>query len=98
VVDKVIAALPKGFWLSLTGRRVVGAATRNLALIRELLINVLVQPLFALHWFNPLGHGRLASIAARSRGRVRARSNRRKICSAARPMLVSSTAAGSALA
>ncbi|NQZ46588.1 MAG: M56 family metallopeptidase, partial [Erythrobacter sp.] len=57
VIDKVIA-LPPGF-LALPDRR-----ARDLALAHEmahhnghdLLANVLVQPLFALHWFNPLGH------------------------------------------
>ncbi|WP_128892793.1 M56 family metallopeptidase [Erythrobacter sp. HKB08] len=56
VQDKVIA-LPIGF-MALTDR-----ATRDLALEHELahhrgqdlLANFLVQPLFAMHWFNPLG-------------------------------------------
>jgi beta-lactamase regulating signal transducer with metallopeptidase domain len=56
VLDPVIA-LPPGF-LALHDRR-----GRDLALAHELahhrggdlLVNVLVQPLFALHWFNPLG-------------------------------------------
>ncbi|MEM7779104.1 MAG: M56 family metallopeptidase [Pseudomonadota bacterium] len=56
VIDKVVA-LPVGF-LAQPDRR-----ARDLALAHEiahhkghdLLINVLVQPLFALHWFNPLG-------------------------------------------
>lgn len=56
VIDKVVA-LPRGF-LAQPDRTV-----RDLALAhelahhqgRDLLINVLVQPLFALHWFNPLG-------------------------------------------
>jgi len=56
VFDKVIA-LPIGF-LAHHDRR-----ARDLALAhemahhegRDLLVNVLVQPLFALHWFNPLG-------------------------------------------
>lgn len=56
VIDKVIA-LPPGF-LALADRQ-----ARDLALAhemahhqgRDLLVNVLVQPLFALHWFNPLG-------------------------------------------
>lgn len=56
VLDPVIA-LPPGF-LALQDR--VG---RDLALAHELahhrggdlLVNILVQPLFALHWFNPLG-------------------------------------------
>jgi len=56
VLDPVIA-LPPGF-LALHDR-----AARDLALAHELahhrggdlLVNVLVQPLFALHWFNPLG-------------------------------------------
>jgi beta-lactamase regulating signal transducer with metallopeptidase domain len=55
VLDPVIA-LPPGF-LALHDR-----AARDLALAHEiahhrggdLLVNVLVQPLFALHWFNPL--------------------------------------------
>lgn len=57
VLDPVIA-LPPGF-MALPDRR-----ARDLALAHELahhrggdlVINVLVQPLFALHWFNPLGH------------------------------------------
>jgi len=56
VLDPVIA-LPPGF-LALPDR-----AARDLALAHEmahhrggdLLVNVLVQPLFALHWWNPLG-------------------------------------------
>lgn len=56
VFDKVIA-LPIGF-LAQYDRK-----ARDLALAhemahhegRDLLVNVLVQPLFALHWFNPLG-------------------------------------------
>jgi len=56
VLDPVIA-LPPGF-MALPDR-----AARDLALAHELahhrgldlLVNILVQPLFALHWFNPLG-------------------------------------------
>jgi len=56
VIDKVIA-LPQGF-LAQPDR-----TARDLALAHEiahhkghdLLINILVQPLFAMHWFNPLG-------------------------------------------
>ena len=56
VFDKVIA-LPEGFMI----RR--DRQTRDLAIAHELahhrgndlLVNFLVQPLFALHWFNPLG-------------------------------------------
>ncbi len=56
VIDKVIA-LPMGF-LAQPDR-----IARDLALAhemahhdgRDLLINVAIQPLFALHWFNPLG-------------------------------------------
>ncbi len=56
VMDPVIA-LPPGF-MALPDR-----TARDLALAHELahhrgldlLVNVLVQPLFALHWFNPLG-------------------------------------------
>lgn len=56
VLDPVIA-LPPGF-LALPDRE-----ARDLALAHELahhrggdlLVNMLVQPLFALHWFNPLG-------------------------------------------
>ena len=56
VIDKVIA-LPKGFLAQ------PDKTARDLALAhemqhhqgRDLLINVAVQPLFALHWFNPLG-------------------------------------------
>ncbi|MEE4154949.1 MAG: M56 family metallopeptidase [Erythrobacter sp.] len=57
VIDKVIA-LPQGF-LAQPDR-----TARDLALAhefahhegRDLLVNVLVQPLFALHWWSPLGH------------------------------------------
>ena len=57
VLDPVIA-MPPGF-MALPDRR-----ARDLALAHELahhragdlLVNVIVQPLFALHWFNPLGH------------------------------------------
>lgn len=56
VIDRVIA-LPPGF-MALHDRQ-----ARDLALAHELahhrggdlLVNVLVQPLFALHWWNPLG-------------------------------------------
>ena len=56
VLDKVVA-LPVGMIASRD------RATRDLAIAHELahhrghdlLINILVQPLFALHWFNPLG-------------------------------------------
>jgi bla regulator protein BlaR1 len=56
VVDPVVA-LPPGF-MALHDR-----AARDLALAHELahhrgldlLVNIIVQPLFALHWFNPLG-------------------------------------------
>ena len=56
VIDKVVA-LPEGFLAQ------PDQTARDLALAHEmahhkgqdLLINVLVQPLFALHWFNPLG-------------------------------------------
>ncbi|WP_454596954.1 M56 family metallopeptidase [Qipengyuania sp. SM2507] len=56
VFDKVVA-LPQGF-MAQRDRR-----TRDLAIAHELahhrghdlLANVVVQPLFALHWFNPLG-------------------------------------------
>ena len=56
VIDKVIA-LPEGF-LAQPDR-----AVRDLALEHELahhkgqdlLVNILVQPLFAIHWWNPLG-------------------------------------------
>jgi len=56
VMEPVIA-LPPGFMAS------VDRGARDLALAHELehhrghdlLINVLTQPLFALHWFNPLG-------------------------------------------
>jgi len=57
VIDKVVA-LPQGF-LAHPDRQ-----SRDLALEHELqhhkggdlLANVLVQPLFAIHWWNPLGH------------------------------------------
>jgi len=56
VLEPVIA-LPQGFMAQ------VDREARDLALAHELqhhrgadlLINILVQPLFALHWFNPLG-------------------------------------------
>lgn len=56
VLDKVVA-LPEGF-MARHDRR-----GRDLAIAHELqhhrghdlLVNILVQPLFALHWFNPLG-------------------------------------------
>lgn len=56
VIDKIIA-LPTGF-MACTDQ-----VERDLAIEHEvshhrghdLLINILVQPLFALHWFNPLG-------------------------------------------
>lgn len=56
VIDKVVA-LPDGFMVS-RERQV-----RDLAIAHELehhyghdiLVNVLIQPLFAVHWFNPLG-------------------------------------------
>jgi beta-lactamase regulating signal transducer with metallopeptidase domain len=56
VIDKVVA-LPTGFMNSRN------KSARDLALAHELahhkggdlLANLLVQPLFALHWFNPLG-------------------------------------------
>ncbi|MBT8432626.1 MAG: M56 family metallopeptidase, partial [Altererythrobacter sp.] len=57
VVDKVVA-LPEGFMATWD------RDARDLALAHELAhhrgndlaINMAVQPLFALHWFNPLGH------------------------------------------
>ena len=57
VRDKVIA-LPTGFMAS------SDLEARDLAVAHELahhkgndlLVNIAVQPLFALHWFNPLGH------------------------------------------
>ena len=57
VFDKVVA-LPPGF-LAMYDRDI-----RDLAVAhelahhhgRDLLVNILMQPLFALHWFNPLGH------------------------------------------
>jgi len=56
-VMQPVIALPPGFMAS------VDRGARDLALAHELehhrghdlLINVLTQPLFALHWFNPLG-------------------------------------------
>ncbi|MEL7519393.1 MAG: M56 family metallopeptidase, partial [Pseudomonadota bacterium] len=56
-VTKPVIALPPGFMAS------VDRDARDLALAHELehhrghdlLINILTQPLFALHWFNPLG-------------------------------------------
>ncbi|MFA6218568.1 MAG: M56 family metallopeptidase [Erythrobacter sp.] len=57
VLDKVVA-LPVGF-MTLRNRQ-----ARDLAIAHEiehhrghdLLVNILVQPLFAVHWFNPLGY------------------------------------------
>ena len=57
VLDKVVA-LPKGF-MALPDREARDLAVEHeLAHHRghDLLANILVQPLFALHWFNPLGH------------------------------------------
>ncbi|WP_375291469.1 M56 family metallopeptidase [Qipengyuania sp.] len=56
VIDKVVA-LPEGFMAN------ANRSARDLALAhelahhrgRDLLANMIVQPLFALHWFNPLG-------------------------------------------
>jgi bla regulator protein BlaR1 len=57
VLDKVVA-LPDGF-MTMRDRQ-----ARDLAIAhelehhrgRDLLANILVQPLFAMHWFNPLGY------------------------------------------
>jgi bla regulator protein BlaR1 len=56
VFDKVVA-LPMGFMAQRDRRRRDLAIEHELAHHRgyDLLANVLVQPLFALHWFNPLG-------------------------------------------
>lgn len=57
VIDKVVA-LPPGFMASSDRRGRDLALAHELAHHRghDLLVNILVQPLFALHWFNPLGH------------------------------------------
>ena len=56
VFDKVIA-LPDGFMAHTEPTRRDLALEHELAHHRahDLLVNALVQPLFALHWFNPLG-------------------------------------------
>ena len=56
VIDKVIA-LPSGFLAQsdLTARDLALAHELEHHQGHDLLINVLVQPLFALHWWNPLG-------------------------------------------
>ncbi len=56
ILDKVIA-LPEGFMVSRDRQARDLAIEHELAHHRgrDLLVNVLVQPLFALHWFNPLG-------------------------------------------
>ncbi len=56
VIDKVIA-LPHGFMAARERRARDLAIAHELAHHRghDLLVNVLVQPLFAMHWFNPLG-------------------------------------------
>lgn len=101
VLDPVIA-LPPGF-MALHDRR-----ARDLALAHELahhraldlLVNVAVQPLFALHWFTPLGHyGWLAlrrDQEAACDARVIARSSAEERAAYAR--LIASFAAGPNLA
>lgn len=56
VIDKVVA-LPAGFMTMADRQRRDLALEHELAHHRghDLLVNILVQPLFALHWFNPLG-------------------------------------------
>ena len=56
VIDKVIA-LPEGFMTDTDATRRDLALEHELAHHRahDLLANALVQPVFALHWFNPLG-------------------------------------------
>ena len=56
VFDKVIA-LPEGFMAQTEETRRDLALEHELAhhRARDLLANAIVQPLFALHWFNPLG-------------------------------------------
>ncbi|MBU2033968.1 MAG: M56 family metallopeptidase, partial [Alphaproteobacteria bacterium] len=56
VFDKVVA-LPQGFMVQRDRRKRDLAIAHELAHHRgrDLLANVAVQPLFALHWFNPLG-------------------------------------------
>tara|TARA_B100000678_G_scaffold173420_1_gene144700 strand:+ start:202 stop:1920 length:1719 start_codon:yes stop_codon:yes gene_type:complete len=56
VFDKVIA-LPEGFMAQTESTRRDLALEHELAhhRARDLLANAIVQPLFALHWFNPLG-------------------------------------------
>jgi beta-lactamase regulating signal transducer with metallopeptidase domain len=57
VIDKVVA-LPLGFLAQadLTARDLALAHELAHHKGRDLLINMIVQPLFALHWFNPLGY------------------------------------------
>ena len=56
VIDKVVA-LPADFMTMADRQRRDLALEHELAHHRghDLLVNILVQPLFALHWFNPLG-------------------------------------------
>lgn len=57
VIDRVIA-LPTGFMASREREARDLAIAHELAHHRggDLIVNMLVQPLFAVHWFNPLGH------------------------------------------
>ena len=57
VIDRVIA-LPSGFMASREREARDLAIAHELAHHRggDLIANMLVQPLFAIHWFNPLGH------------------------------------------
>ncbi len=56
VVDPVVA-LPHGFMAQadITARNLALAHELSHHSARDLLANMIVQPLFALHWFNPLG-------------------------------------------
>ncbi len=56
VIDPVVA-LPQGFMAQadITARNMALAHELSHHSARDLLANMIVQPLFALHWFNPLG-------------------------------------------
>lgn len=57
-IFKKFVALPVGFVASQPSQTVDLVLAHELAhhRRRDLLLNVLVQPLFALHWFNPIAH------------------------------------------
>ena len=57
VIDRVVA-LPEGFMTSRARQARDLAIAHELAHHRggDLIVNMVVQPLFAIHWFNPLGY------------------------------------------